>query len=233
MTKEAIDTIKKALKSGQTEELYLDDISIPTISADLKKEIENIPDLMCLSLNNCGLTSLANFPAKTNLIRLELMENKFPARELEHLSGVTSLQSLSLGSNKIVAIADLAPLKKLDNLIQLDLSETELSKTPDYRKAVFEMLTNLQVLDNLDAEGNEYEYSSESENADGEYADNGNEEDEEDEYEGEDEDGDEEDDGEDDEEGDEEEGEEGDEDDEDEDEDDEEEDEAPATKRRR
>jgi|NOAtaT_6_FD_contig_31_3435603_length_727_multi_4_in_0_out_0_1 hypothetical protein len=231
MTKEAIDTIKKAVKNGQTEELYLDDINIPTISADLKKEIENVPDLMCLSLNNCNLTSLANFPNKTNLIRLELMENKFPAKELEHLAGTTTLQSLSLGSNKITTINDLAPLKKLENLIQLDLSETELSKTEDYRKAVFELLTNLQVLDNLDAEGNEYEYSSESEQADGEFADNGQEEEED--YEGDedddDEDGEDEDeDGEDDEEGD-----DGEEDDEDDEDDEDEADEAPATKRRR
>lgn len=230
MTKEAIDTIKKAVKNGQTEELYLDDVVIPTISADLKKEIENVPDLMCLSLNNCGLTSLANFPNKTNLIRLELMENKFPAKELEHLVGTSSLQSLSLGSNKITSIADLAPLKKLENLIQLDLSETELSRIPDYRKAVFDLLTNLQVLDNLDAEGNEYEYSSESEQADGDFADNGQ--DEEEDYEGDDDDeegdDDEEEEGEDDEEGDDDE--DGDDDDEDEDD---EADEAPATKRRR
>ena len=234
MNKEAMDAIKKAVKSGHTEELYLDDVAIPTISADLKKEIENIPDLMCLSLNNCGLTSLANFPNKTNLIRLELMENKFPAKELEHLHGVTTLQSLSLGSNKIGSLSDLAPLKKLENLIQLDLSETDLAKTQDYRKAVFELLPNLQVLDNLDAEGNEYEYSSESENADGENAENGVDgEDEEEEFEGDDddEDGDEEEDGEDDGE-DEEDGEEGEEDDEDEDDEDEEEP-APATKRRR
>ena len=231
MTKEAIDTVKKAVKNGQTEELYLDDITLTAISPELKKEIENVSDLMCLSLNNCGLTSLANFPQKANLIRLELMENKFPAKELEHLTGNTSLQSLSLGSNKITTTSDLVPLKKLENLIQLDLSETDLAKTPGYRKDVFELLTGLQVLDNLDAEGNEYEYSSESEGAEGEFADNGNEEDEEDlEADDDDDDGVE---NEDDEEEDGEEQEDDEDREDDEDEDDEEEDEAPATKRRR
>lgn len=231
MTKEAIDAVKKAVKMGQNEELYLDDIAIPTISLDLKKEIESIPDLMCLSLNNCGLTSLANFPKLANLIRLEVMENKFPAKELEHLSTAVTLQSLSLGSNKVSSLSDLTPLKKLEALIQLDLSETDLAKTPDYRKSVFEILPNLQVLDNLDAEGNEYEYSSESEAADGEFAENGNGDEEED-FEGDDdEDGDEDEEGEeDDEDGDDDE--EG-EDDEDDEEEEEEEEDAPAVKRRR
>ena len=232
MTKEAIDAVKKAVKMGQNEELYLDDIPIPTISLDLKKEIESLPDLMCLSLNNCGLTSLANFPKLANLIRLEVMENKFPAKELEHLSAAVTLQSLSLGSNKVGSLSDLIPLKKLEALIQLDLSETDLAKTPDYRKSVFEILPNLQVLDNLDAEGNEYEYSSESEVADGEFAENGNGEED---FEGDDdeEDGDEDEEGEgeeDDEEGDDDEEGEDDEDDED---DEEEEEDAPAVKRRR
>lgn len=225
MSKEAIEQIKKELSLGQLEELYLDDIQIQTITLELKKEIEKLTELMCLSLNNCGLTSLVNFPNKLTLIRLEVMENKFPAKELVHIAGIVSLQSLSLGSNKIVTIQDLAPLKSLENLIQLDLSDTEFAKTADYRKAVFELIPNLQVLDNLDVEGNEYEYSSD----DNDEEDNGDfdaEDDEDgDEFDDdEDEDGEEgDDDGEDDEE----------DDDEDDEEDDEEEDEVPANKRRK
>ena len=161
MSKEALDMIKKELQVGQVDELYLDDLPIITITPELKKEIEKLPDLACLSMNNCSLSSLNNFPTKPALIRLELMENKFPAKDLVYVASVSALQSLSLGSNKIATIADLAPLKKLTNLIQLDLSDTELSKTADYRKSVFELIPNLQVLDNLDVEGNEYEYSSE------------------------------------------------------------------------
>ena len=80
MSKDAIEHIRKQTKQGQTEELYLDDLSIITITPELKKELEGMADLMCLSMNNCGLTSLANFPNKPSLIRLELMENKFPAK---------------------------------------------------------------------------------------------------------------------------------------------------------
>ena len=185
MSKEAIEAIKKELQAGQVEELYLDDLQIVTISPELKKEVEKLPDLMCLSMNNCSLSSLNNFPTKPALIRLELMENKFPAKDLVYVASVSALQSLSLGSNKIATIADLAPLKKLTNLIQLDLSDTDLSKTADYRKAVFELIPNLQVLDNLDVEGNEYEYSSEDDVDDEGVDGSDNDEDEEDDEEGE------------------------------------------------
>ena len=217
MSKEALEIIKKESQSGIVEELFLDEITITTISPELKKEIEKQADLMCLSLNNCGLTSLANFPTKPTLIRLELMENKFPAKDLHFVGAITSLQSLSLGSNTINSIEDIAPLKSLDNLIQLDLSETGLSKTPDYRKNVFELIPNLQVLDNLDVDGNEYEYSSEEE-GEGDDDEEGDDSDDED--------------GDDDEEG--EEGDEGDEGDEEDDDDEEDEPEGlPANKRRK
>ena len=220
MSKEAIEIIKKEAQNGDVEELYLDDVNIGTISAELKKELEKLPKLMCLSMNNCGLTSLTNFPSSTQLIRLELMENKFDGKELSHVGNVKSLQSLSLGSNSINSIKDLEPLKGLEHLIQLDLSDTELAKGSDYRVSVFGLLKNLQVLDNLDVDGNEYEYSGDDdEEDDGDDDEEDDEEEEDDEDEGADDD--EEDDDEEDDE----------EDDEDEDEDEEEE--TPATNKRR
>ena len=166
MSKEAIEIIKKEALNGDVEELYLDDVSIGTISVELKKELEKLPKLMCLSMNNCSLTSLTNFPANLQLIRLELMENKFDGKDLSHIGHIKSLQSLSLGSNSIGSIKDLEPLKGLEHLIQLDLSDTELAKGQDYRSSVFNLLKNLQVLDNLDADGNEYEYSGEEDDED-------------------------------------------------------------------
>jgi hypothetical protein len=168
MTSEAIEMIKEEANKKEVEELYLDDISLISISVELKKEIEKHSEVACLSMNNCSLTTLANFPTKSNLIRLELMENKFPANDLNIISEIVSLQSLSLGSNKISSIDDLAPLKKLTNLIQLDLSDTELSKTTDYRANVFSALSQLQVLDNMDANGEEFAYTSEEDDDDNE-----------------------------------------------------------------
>ena len=227
MSKEAIEIIKKEAQSGDVEELYLDDVNIGTISVELKKELEKLPKLMCLSMNNCGLTSLTNFPSNTQLIRLELMENKFDGKELSHIGGIKSLQSLSLGSNSINSLKDLEPLKGLEHLIQLDLSDTELAKGQEYRVSVFGLLKNLQVLDNLDVDGNEYEYSGDDdEEEDGDEDDEGEDLDEEDLDEDdldEDEEGAEDDDEEDDDE----------EDDEEEDDEEEEEEPAPAANKRK
>lgn len=167
MSAEAIEMIQKELENGEVEELFLDGIKIEKINDDLQKELQKLDELICLSLNDCGLVSLINLPKKESLIRLELMENKFAARELEHLSALTGLQSLSLGANRIEKLEDLEPLKRLEELVQLDLSETGVSKIEDYRKRVFEFLPKLQILDNCDATGNEYAYSSSDEDAEG------------------------------------------------------------------
>lgn len=168
MSKDAIQAIRKELEQGEIEELYLDTIKIEKISDELKQEIEKLDELMCLSMNDCGLVSLANFPEVKNIIRLELMDNKFPARELQHLAHLSSLQSLSLGANKIERFEDLDPLKKLTELVQLDLSDSSLSQKADYRATVFKLFPQLQILDNCDVEGNEYQYSSSNDQEEGE-----------------------------------------------------------------
>jgi acidic leucine-rich nuclear phosphoprotein 32 family protein A/C/D len=168
MSKEAIKAIRKELEHGEIEELFLDTIKIDKISEELKQEIEKLEELMCLSMNDCGLVSLSNFPEVKNIIRLELMENKFPARELQHLSHLVSLQSLSLGTNKIERFEDLEPLKKLSELVQLDLSDSSLSQKPDYRAIVFKLFPKLQILDNCDIDGNEYQYNTSNDEEEGE-----------------------------------------------------------------
>lgn len=98
-----------------------------------------------------------------SLIRLEIMDNSFPAADLKHLAVLTSLQSLSLANNDISEYAQLEPLKAIPNLVQLDLSECAISEKEDYRKKVFSMLEKLHILDNMDEEGKPFEYSGESE----------------------------------------------------------------------
>lgn len=61
-------------------------------------------------------------------------------------------------NNKISEYADLEPLAKLDKLIQLDLSECPICTKEDYRAKVFEMFSQLDILDNKDADGQSIEY---------------------------------------------------------------------------
>jgi len=58
----------------------------------------------------------------------------------------------------------------LENLLQLDLTDTPLANTEKYRDNVFEVFKELQILDNLDLEGNSVQYSDAEE---GDFEDDG------------------------------------------------------------
>jgi Leucine-rich repeat (LRR) protein len=68
------------------------------------------------------------------------------------------LQTLSLMNNKISEFSQLEPLRKIEKLVQLDLSECPIADKPDYRAKVFEMFNELEILDNKDPEGHSIDY---------------------------------------------------------------------------
>lgn len=137
------------------EELMLDSLELNEISKDLSIFLEKCVNLLSLSLNECSLTSLVNLPILPNLVRLELCDNKLPPSSLSLLSQLKNLQALSLGGNYIKSLEDLSPLKAIDSLNDLDLLGCEINMMEDYRDKVFEILPQLQILDNYDREGND------------------------------------------------------------------------------
>lgn len=54
-----------------------------------------------LTLNDCGIVSLANFPIMPSLIRLDLVFNNIPGDQLQYLAGSRHIQTLMLGANKV------------------------------------------------------------------------------------------------------------------------------------
>jgi len=163
--------IDEAIEADDVDEIVLDETEISEITPELKKKLESIEGISTLSLNNCSITSLANFPSLPTLIRLEIMNNKFPAADLKHLAGLTELQSLSISENNVNTVEDLKPLYSLP-LAQLDLSGTAVADQADYRDKVFAVFKDLQILDNSDKDGNEVEYDDDDfEDEDGEEGD--------------------------------------------------------------
>ncbi len=163
MNQEALRIVRSAVKKNNTKEIYLDDLQITKISEDLKKELESLKKTTFLSLNNCELTTLENFPNISGLTRLELMENKISGKDLKCLSNLTTLKSLSLGENKIETYEDLEPLKDIKGLVQLDLFDNVISQKIDYRARIFEMFPTLVILDNLDINGKDNDDEDEDE----------------------------------------------------------------------
>lgn len=94
--KEVLKIINEYKEIGNTEDLVLDDTKVEHFTTELKHELEQLSEMVYLSMNNCGLKSLNHFPELKNLVTLELNENEFPARELAHLKGLKALKALDI-----------------------------------------------------------------------------------------------------------------------------------------
>ena len=94
---------------GEVEELILDNWKCAELSLSDKALLESFPSLQFLSMNSCGLRSLANFPQLPKLIKLELNDNKI-AGGLERLVGMKDLMQVTLAGNQLRTLEDIQPL---------------------------------------------------------------------------------------------------------------------------
>ncbi|XP_038076268.1 acidic leucine-rich nuclear phosphoprotein 32 family member D-like, partial [Patiria miniata] len=123
---------------------------------------EKFDSLEVLSLINTGLTTLKNFPALSNLRKLELSENRISSG-LGVLANCPKLTHLTLSNNKIKDLDALEPLKKLENIQAIDLYHCDVTNIESYREKVFELLPQLKYLDGLDRYDKEENDSEEDE----------------------------------------------------------------------
>lgn len=158
---EALEIISQYKEVGETEDLILDDCKFEHFTAELKHQIEQLPDLLYLSLNNCGLKSLNHFPTLKNVVTLELIDNEFPIRELSHLKGLVALKVLEINGNHLEKIEQLESLKELKHLERLELNECDFADEEQNKKKIFEFLPQLKVLNGEDKDGNAVEFSDE------------------------------------------------------------------------
>ena len=113
-----------------------------------------------LSMIGCGITTLEGFPALPALRKLELNDNRISGG-LEALAGITTLEELNLGGNRIASRDEIKAISALP-LVNLDLVGCPCCEDSDeYRAEIFGMIPTLQVLDGVDAEGEEVLMESE------------------------------------------------------------------------
>lgn len=84
--------------------------------------LANLPFLQSLTLENCGLSTIANLSNAQNLIYLDLNNNTL--RNLEPLSSISTLKELYLSHN---AVTSLTALSSLSGLTVLDVSYNSVS----------------------------------------------------------------------------------------------------------
>jgi len=75
-----------------------------------------------------------------------MFKNNFKASDLAKIvDKIPKVKTLLLGDNDINDYSEVECLKQLKELVQLDLSNTNLSKKEDYKKKIFEMIPTLEV----------------------------------------------------------------------------------------
>lgn len=68
--------------------IELDGIPFEEITPEMKSLFESCSALQMLTINNCNLTTLKNFPHCPALIRLDLISNKLKGSDLNYLSNI-------------------------------------------------------------------------------------------------------------------------------------------------
>ena len=156
--------IRKAIDSQaarEVKELVLDNLCKQAHPSGL----ENFDSLEVLSMNGCGLTSLApGLPMLPALRRLEVSDNRLTGAGLEKLpTHAPRLEVLNLSGNAIRTLDALRPLGGCLHLRVVDCYRCPVSELPDYREFMFREIRGLTVLDGRDEAGNDVDEDEEEE----------------------------------------------------------------------
>jgi len=113
-----------------------------------------LPELQRLTLNNCGLSTIADLAGMQNLTYLDLSNNTL--RNLEVLSAMASLYEVNLSHNAVTDVSHLSFLSKLEKLDVSYNSLTSLKPLAECKKltwldASHNTLSSLKGLDSFSA----------------------------------------------------------------------------------
>ena len=155
--------LEKNTKDQPTLIIALDGITINHISDEVKTYLENFKSLEELSMVNCNLNTLQNFPELPSLIKLDLSDNHIKDTDLNELLKYKKLQELRMANNN--GISNFSEIKKLESLplTFIDFSDCPVSKMEGYREKFYENFKNLKILDLCDKEGKEWDEDDEEE----------------------------------------------------------------------
>ena len=155
--------LEKNTKDQPTLIIALDGITINHISEEVKTYLENFKSLEELSMVNCNLNTLQNFPELPSLIKLDLSDNHIKDTDLNELLKYKKLQELRMANNN--GISNFSEIKKLESLplTFIDFSDCPVSKMEGYREKFYENFKNLKILDLCDKEGKEWDEDDEEE----------------------------------------------------------------------
>jgi Leucine-rich repeat (LRR) protein len=148
----------------EVETLLLIEHQFERITQDDMNTLAECKNVELFSAPGAGIKSIeANFPDLPNLSTVMLDENELGSDALVSLTTLKNLINLTLDNNKIESLDKFALLKDLENLKQVNLSGNPVAETEGYREKLFELLPQLEVVDNFDRNGEEVEIESSDE----------------------------------------------------------------------
>ena len=141
----------------EVDELILDDLfnNVSHFSEQNKKDLEKYNNLIHLSLNGFGLESLKNFPKIATLQVLEIRQNALQGNDFAALKDLyPELYKLKVGENPIKNL-DVFKVLANSSIKKVELSDIPAIEGKDYRKILFDLMPNLEIVDNQTKDGDE------------------------------------------------------------------------------
>lgn len=160
---EYLKSVTDGKQESEVEEILCDGEMIKELTSEAQKILEKFQNINLLSFNFCQLKNLNHLPNIPKLSELQLSDNHIQGSELSKIKIYPQLKKLQLCNNKISKIEEIEVLKDLKELVELDLTENEVTKAEGYRAKVFEMFPKLISLDLVKKDGNPEVESSEEE----------------------------------------------------------------------
>jgi acidic leucine-rich nuclear phosphoprotein 32 family protein A/C/D len=155
---------RQAAKDPKT--LAIENFYLVKITEPIRNEIEKkAMEVTSLSLSGCKLSSLQNFPALPNLKRLNLNDNSIKDEDLVVIDHLKGLKYLSLAGNKLKSMETIERMKGNTHMKMIDIFGCPLAKTDSYRDTIFKIFPKLQLVDFMNAEGEEVSYAESDDTA--------------------------------------------------------------------
>ncbi|KAF4751633.1 hypothetical protein FOZ63_020981 [Perkinsus olseni] len=143
-------------------------------------DISKCKSLTLINLTCCGLTEIqAPFPELPNVETLDLSENKLTADVLDKLVNLSALRLLLLRGNSIETVEEFKALRDIKSLQVIDLEGCPVVQVDNYRKKIFDVLEQVEVIDDKGRDGEDVNMTAilglKSDDADGLLSDGSNE----------------------------------------------------------
>ncbi len=140
----------------EIDELVLDDLiaNMGNLSEEHKKTLERYSNLIRLSMNNLGITSLTNFPSIVNLHVLEISLNCLTGEDFDKIPKLyPNLHKLKVTGNKIESIDVFKAISKT-KIERIETIENPfMEKNKKAEEQLFDMLGNVRVINGHDRVG--------------------------------------------------------------------------------